>query len=169
LNGADKTGLAGLYGVSCVRSGAIPIFSMPKRSLPVQPNLIGIVVSVVTFCASVNMTQSASLLPSQDDPNLFSVKICQDREVLSIIASSASAILKTKVVIANGMQADDIHLDGVYVNEHAVHCSMTIAANKVVDNVRYIIGPKDNSYLIVLGGNKGSRLFPKEILLTPNQ
>ena len=86
LNGAAKTGLAGLYGV---RSGAIPIFSMPKRSLSVQPNLIGIVVSVATFCASVNMihAQSASLLPSQDDPNLFSVKICQDREVLSTLLS----------------------------------------------------------------------------------
>jgi hypothetical protein len=154
-----------------VCEGAIAIFSMSKRSLSVQPNLIALLVAVVTFCASLNMmhAQSASLLPSQDDPNLFSVKICQDREVLSVIASSASAILKTKVVIANGMRADDIHLDGVYVNEHAVYCSMTIAANKVVDNVRYIIGPKDNSYRIVLGGNKGSRLFPQEILLTPNQ
>jgi hypothetical protein len=153
-----------------VCEGAIAIFSMSKRSLSVQPNLIALLVAVVTFCASLNMmhAQSASLLPSQDDPNLFSVKICQNREVLSIIASSASAILKTKVVIANGMRADDIHLDGVYVNEHAVYCSMTIAANKVVDNVRYIIGPKDNSYLILLGGNKGSRLFPHQILLTPN-
>ena len=144
---------------------------MPKRSLSGHPNLIAILVAVVAFCTSLNMihAQSTSLLPSQDDSNLFSVKICQDREVLSIIASSASAILKTKVIIANGMQADDIHLDGVYVNEHAVYCSMTIAANKVVDNVRYIIGPKDNSYRIVLGGNKGSRLFPQEILLTPNR
>ncbi len=140
-------------------------FFMPKRNLSLQPNTIGIVISVIVLCASLNMVraQSASLLPSQDDPDLFSVKICQDRGVLSTIASSATAILKTKVVIANGMRADDIHLDGVYVNEHVVYCSMTITANKVVEPVRYIIGPKD----IVLGGNKSSKLFPKEILLKP--
>jgi hypothetical protein len=33
--------------------------------------------------------------------------------------------------------------------------------------VRFVIGPKDDTYLIVLGGNKGSRLFPKEITMRP--
>lgn len=156
-------------GVVLAKWGYRYFFSMLERNLSLQPNPIGILVSVIFVCASLNMVhaQSASLLPSQDDPDLFSVKICQDRGVLSTIASSASAILKTKIVIANGMQADDIHLDGVYLNEHVVYCSMTIAANKVVEPVRYIIGPKDNSYLVVLGGNKGSKLFPTEILLKP--
>jgi NADH:ubiquinone oxidoreductase subunit K len=149
--------------------GAIAIFPIQKHHLSIQKNLIGILVSAEVLLASLNIVhaQSPSLLPSQDNPDLFSVKICQDRQVLSIIASSASAMLKTKVVIANGMQADDIHLDGVYVNERVVYCSMTMAANRVTDTVRYIIGSKDNSYLILLGGNKGSKLFPKEISLEP--
>ena len=137
---------------------------MPKRSLSGHPNLIAILVAVVAFCASLNMihAQSTSLLPSQDDPNLFSVKICQDREVLSIIASSASAILKTKVIIANG-KADDIHLDGVYANEHGL-LFYDHSANKVVDNVRYIIGPMIPVSYRIRAAIKVQDYFPKKYI-----
>jgi hypothetical protein len=56
-------------------------------------------------------------------------------------------------------------MDAVFVDHHAVYCSMTIVAKKIVEAVRFVIGPKDDSDLIVLGGNKGSRLFPKEITM----
>jgi hypothetical protein len=64
------------------------------------------------------------------------------------------------------MQADDIRLEAVSVDRRAVYCSITIAAKKVVEPVTYIVGPKDGSYLIVLGGN-GLRLFPQEITMKP--
>jgi len=40
--------------------------------------------------------------------------------------------LKTDVLIAKGMQADDIHMDGVYVDERLVYCSMTMTAKRVM-------------------------------------
>jgi len=115
---------------------------------------------------SYTAAQSEPLLPSQDDPYVFSVKICQDRTVVAAIKSTADKVLKTDVLIAKGMQADDMHMDGVYVDERLVYCSMTMTAKRVTDNVRYIIGLKGNSYVIILGGNVGSKLFPKEVVIT---
>ena len=55
-----------------------------------------------------------------------------------------------------------MHLDGVYVDERLVYCSMTMTAKRITDTVRYIIGLKGNSYVIIVGGNVGSKLFPKD-------
>ena len=60
-------------------------------------------------------------------------------------------------------------MDGVYVDERLVYCSMTMTAKRVTDNVRYFIGPKGNSYVIILGGNVGSKLFPKDVVIGPVQ
>ena len=121
---------------------------------------------IFALLCSYTAAQSEPLLPSQDDPNVFSVKICQDRTVVAAIKSTADKVLKTDVLIAKGMQADDMHMDGVYVDERLVYCSMTMTAKRVTDNVRYIIGLKGNSYVIILGGNVGSKLFPKEVVIT---
>jgi len=121
------------------------------------------------FSMCVTTARSEPLLPSQDDPNVFSVRICQDRTVVSAIKSTADKILKTDVLIAKGMQTDDMHLDGVYVDERLVYCSMTMTAKRITDNVRYIIGLKGNSYVIIVGGNVGSKLFPKEVVINPLQ
>ncbi len=115
-----------------------------------------------TLLCVCNAAQSEPLLPSQDDPNVFSVRICQDQMVVSAIKSAVDAILKADVLIAKGMQTDDMHLDGVYVNERLVYCSMTMTAKRITDNVRYIIGVKGTSYVIIVGGNVGSKLFPKD-------
>jgi hypothetical protein len=88
---------------------------------------------------------------------------------VSAIKSAADKILKTDVLIAKGMQTDDMHLDGVYVDERLVYCSMTMTAKHITDNVRYIIGLKGNSYVIIVGGNVGSKLFPKEVVINPLQ
>ena len=121
---------------------------------------------IFALLCSCTAAQSEPLLPSQDDPNVFSVKICQDRTVVAAIKSTADKVLKTDVLIAKGMQADDMHMDGVYVDERLVYCSMTMTAKRVTDDVRYIIGLKGNSYVIILGGNVGSKLFPKEVVIT---
>jgi len=42
---------------------------------------------------------------------------------------------------------------------------MTMTAKRITDNVRYIIGLKGNSYVIIVGGNVGSKLFPKEVVI----
>jgi hypothetical protein len=120
---------------------------------------------IVLLCSCTAAARSEPLLPSQDDPNVFSVKICQDRTVVSAIKSIVDAILKTDVLIAKGFQTDDMHLDGVYVDERLVYCSMTMTAKRITDNVRYIIGLKGNSYVIIVGGNVGSKLFPKEVVI----
>ena len=124
---------------------------------------------IFALLCSCTAAQSEALLPSQDDPNVFSVKICQDRTVVAAIKSTADKVLKTDVLIAKGMQADDMHMDGVYVDERLVYCSMTMTAKRVTDNVRYIIGLKGNSYVIILGGNLGSKLFPKDVVIGPVQ
>ena len=111
---------------------------------------------------------AASLLPSQEDPNVYAVSICQDRQVLNIIKSSIDRVLQTKTIIAKGMQADDIHLEAVSTAKGFVVCSMTVQAKGVSEPVSYVIGPNDGSYLIVFGGDNGSKLFPESLRLSPN-
>jgi hypothetical protein len=107
------------------------------------------------------------LLPSQDTPDFYSAKICQDRDVLSIIGSTIDSILHTKSVLAKGMQADDIHLEAVNATQGAVLCSMTVTARGIAETVSYVIGVEDNSFLIVLNGQRGSKLFPNEVTMRP--
>jgi hypothetical protein len=123
-----------------------------------------------TLLLSLSMTVNsfaASLLPSQEDPNVYAVSICQDRRVLSLIKSSIDRVLQTKTIIAKGMQADDIHLEAVFTTKGSVVCSMTVQAKGVSESVSYVIGPNDGSYLIVFGGDKGSKLFPESLRLRP--
>jgi hypothetical protein len=44
----------------------------------------------------------ASLLPSQDQPTFFNVRICRDRQVLAILKAAASSTLKADVIVAHG-------------------------------------------------------------------
>jgi hypothetical protein len=107
------------------------------------------------------------LLPSQNTPDFFTAKICQDREVLSVIESTIDSVLHTKSILAKGMQADDIHLEAVNATKGAVLCSMTVAAKGVTETVSYVVGVEDHSLLIVLSGERGSKLFPNEITMRP--
>jgi hypothetical protein len=159
--GAPRMRLLAVIALAMLRPAATATAS--SRAICRRASLI------FALLCSCTAAQSEALLPSQDDPNVFSVKICQDRTVVAAIKSTADKILKTDVLIAKGMQADDIHMDGVYVDERLVYCSMTMTAKRVTDNVRYIIGPKGNSYVIILGGNVGSKLFPKDVVIGPVQ
>ena len=121
----------------------------------------------LTALACIKPTIADALLPSQDTDGLFTAQICQDREVLSIIGSSIDAVLHTKSVLAKGMQADDIRLEAVHATQRAVLCSMTVAAKGLVETVTYVIRAEGDSFIIVLSGNKGSRLFPDAITMRP--
>lgn len=87
--------------------------------------------------------------------------------MVSAIGSSADRVRETSVVVAKRVREDDMHLDAVVTGQRLVYCSMTIRARRITDNVRYIIGHGDTSYVIILGGNEGSRLFPKEVTISP--
>jgi hypothetical protein len=126
----------------------------------------GFTVCILTL-ACTTPTIAERLLPSQDGEGFFTAKICQDRQVLSIIGSSIDAVLHSKAVLAKGMQADDIRLEAVNAYQGAVLCSMTVAAKGLVETVTYVIRAERDSFFIVLSGSRGSKLFPNEITMRP--
>jgi hypothetical protein len=65
------------------------------------------------------------------------------------------------------MQADNVRLEAVNANKAAVLCSMTVAAKGLVETVTYVIRAEGDSFIIVLSGNKGSKLLPTEITMRP--
>jgi hypothetical protein len=82
---------------------------------------------------------SSPLLPSQDQPTFFNVRICRDRQVLSELKAAASSTLKANVIIAHGKEPkwsgydpNDIHLEAVSLSpddeRNSVFCSVTISA-----------------------------------------
>src|SRR6266498_3715027 len=95
-----------------------------------QP-LRNVVMFGALLCSSASF--SSPLLPSQEQPNFFNVRICRDRQVLAALKTAAAAMLKTNVVIAkgngpewSGYQPDDIHLEAVSLSsreKNAVFCS----------------------------------------------
>ena len=128
---------------------------------------LSFIVLAALLGAGANAGRCETLLPSQDAPGFFTAKVCQDRYVLSIIGSTIDALLQTKSVIAKGMDADDIRLEAVNANQNAVLCSMTVEAKKLTETVTYVIRIEGSSFIIVLSGNKGSKLFPHEITIRP--
>ena len=63
---------------------------------------------------------SGPLLPSQDQPNFFNVRICRDRQVLSALRAAAVSTLKAEVIIGRAKgpkwsdyEPNDIHLEAV--------------------------------------------------------
>ena len=122
---------------------------------------------------------AAPLLPSQEKPNSFDVRICRDRLVLFAIKNAADNLLKTKTILAKGSpdgrewDPEDIHLESVSEETNAVFCSVTISANEVTERIVYIVGPDpDYSWRVEFGGEHGSgggghKLFPQSIIVRP--
>ena len=122
---------------------------------------------------------AAPLLPSQEKPNSFDVRICRDRQVLFAIKTAADNLLKTKTILAkgspdgSGWDPEDIHLESVSEETNAVFCSVTISANEVTERIVYIVGPDpDYSWRVEFGGEHGSgggghKLFPQSIIVRP--
>ena len=74
--------------------------------------------SGILLCPTASL--SDSLLPSQEQPTFFNVRICRDRQVLSVLKAAARSILKADVVLAHGKGSkwsgydpNDIHLEAV--------------------------------------------------------
>jgi len=116
--------------------------------------IIGTLLSLLT-----GPVLAANLLPSQSDPGIFTVKICQDPEVLSLIKAYVDAQLRASTSVAKSMQADDTHLEAVFPAKNLVGCSIVISTSTVEEAVAYVIGPERESYRIMIGGDT-SKLFP---------
>jgi hypothetical protein len=133
---------------------------------PLTKIILGGIV-LLALLVGANAARGETLLPSQDVQGFYTAKTCQDRYVLSIIGSTIDAVLQTKSIIAKGMNADDIRLEAVNAKQNAVLCSMTVAARGLTETVTYVIRIEGESFVIVLSGNKGSKLFPREITMRP--
>lgn len=78
-------------------------------------------VSASLTVAEPESDKSIFLLPSQETPNFYNAKMCEDHQVLSALLTAAKGILKTKVTIAGSdgpqtsYQPDDIHLEAVSI------------------------------------------------------
>jgi hypothetical protein len=120
---------------------------------------------------------SDSLLPSQDQPTFFNVRICRDRQVLSALKVAASSTLKADVIVAHGKGSkwsgydpNDIHLEAVSVSpndeSNSVFCSVTISAKGITERIVYVVSGTLGSWHIRFGGESGSEmgghaLFPE--------
>jgi hypothetical protein len=143
------------------------------------------------YCIPRMKSGSGFLLPSQETPDLFNVRICSDRQVLSAIKTAADGLLKTKTRIARGSpegpgwDPEDIQMEAVSAEKDRtmvfcsdrtmVFCSMTIEANETTERIVYVVGPTQNgdSWQVKFGGDfgpkgGGHKLFPKQITVSPS-
>ena len=108
----------------------------------------------------------ASLLPSQDQPTLFNVRICRDRQVLSVLKAAAGSTLKADVILAHGKGSkwsgydpNDIHLEAVSLSPddetNSVFCSVTISAKGITERIVYVVSGTLGSWHVKFGGGGG--------------
>jgi len=120
------------------------------------------------FCAFQLSAHAATLLPSQEEHDLVTVKICRDHEVLSSLKAAIDRSLQTSSVLARGMHASDVHLEAVWIDRPAVICSTTVAAKGVRERIVYTVALEGSSYVIKFGGAPGgSKLFPYQLEVRP--
>src|SRR5260370_17391507 len=111
---------------------------------------------VLTLGALLWASESFSnpLLPSQEEPNFFNVRICRDRQVLSALKTAAASTLRTKVITPkgngpdwSGYEPDDIHLEAVSLplTKNEVFCSVTISAKGILERILYLATPTSDS------------------------
>ena len=140
-----------------------------------RPQLKFMLLSGMLLCPTASL--SDSLLPSQDQPTFFNVRICRDRQVLSALKAAAVSTLKTNVIIAHGSgpewsgyEPNDIHLEAVSLSpddeKNSVFCSLTISAKGITERIVYVIFATSDSWLVRFGGDGGSamgghKLFPE--------
>ena len=126
------------------------------------------VVCAALFCAFQLSANAATLLPSQEEHDLVTVKTCRDHEVLSSLKSAIDSSLQTSSVLARGMHASDVYLEAVWIDRPAVICSTTVAAKGIRERIVYTIALEGSSYVIKFGGEPGgSKLFPYQLEVRP--
>ena len=89
-----------------------------------------VVVCAALFCAFQLSAHATTLLPSQEEHDLVTVKTCRDHEVLSSLKAAIDSSLQASSVLARGMHAGDVHLEAVWIDRPAVICSTTLAARE---------------------------------------
>ena len=65
-----------------------------------RPQLKFMLLFQMLLCPTASL--SDSLLPSQEQPTFFNVRICRDRQVLSVLKAAAGSTLKADVILAHG-------------------------------------------------------------------
>jgi hypothetical protein len=131
--------------------------------------------SGMLLCATASL--SGPLLPSQDQPTFFNVRICRDRQVISALKAAASSTLKANVIIAHGKgpewsgyDPNDIHLEAVSVapdgENNSVFCSVSISAKGITERIVYVVSETLGSWHVRFGGESrkemgGHTLFPE--------
>jgi hypothetical protein len=140
-----------------------------------RPQLKFMLLSGMLLCPTASL--SDSLLPSQEQPTFFNVRICRDRQVLSVLKAAAGSTLKADVILAHGKGSkwsgydpNDIHLEAVSVSPNdemnSVFCSVTISAKGITERIVYVVSGTLGSWHVQFGGEKrkemgGHTLFPE--------
>ena len=85
--------------------------------------------------AAALSAHATTLLPSQEEHDLVTVKTCRDHEVLSSLKAAIDRSLQASSVLARGMRGGDVHLEAVWIDQPAVICSTTVAANGIRERI----------------------------------
>jgi hypothetical protein len=93
-------------------------------------------VCAALFCAFQLSAHATTLLPSQEEHDLVTVKTCRDHEVLSSLKAAIERSLQASSVLARGMHAGDVHLEAVWIDRPAVICSTTVAAKGIRERMK---------------------------------
>src|SRR3981189_2348031 len=78
-----------------------------------------LVVCAALFCAFQLSANAATLLPSQEEHDLVTIKTCRDHEVLSSPKAAIDSSLQTSSVLARGMRASGFSTQTIAQKEAA--------------------------------------------------
>ena len=95
------------------------------------------VLCAAVFCAFQLSAHASTLLPSQEEHDLVTIKTCRDHEFLTSLKAAIDSSLQASSVLARGMHAGDVHLEAVWIDQPAVICSTTVAANGIRERIVY--------------------------------
>jgi hypothetical protein len=127
-----------------------------------------LVVCAALLSAFELSAHAATLLPSQKERDLVTIKTCRDHGVLSSLKAAIDSSLQTSSVLARGMRASDIYFEAVWIDRPAVICSTTVAAKGIRERIVYTVALEGASYVIKFGGEPGgSKLFPHQLEVRP--
>ena len=68
-----------------------------------------LIVCAALFCDFQLSAHAATLLPSQEEHDVVTIKTCRDHEVLSSLKAAIDTSLKASSVLAGGLRARDIY------------------------------------------------------------
>ena len=110
-----------------------------------RPQLKFMLLSGMLLCPTASL--SDSLLPSQEQHTFFNVRICRDRQVLSVLKKWS------------GYDPNDIHLEAVSLSPddetNSVFCSVTISAKGITERIVYVVSGTLGSWHVKFGGGGG--------------